>query len=60
MNNNPAWIPTPALRFVERDVPVPSASYGGHTVVKKVRILQQRWVSHDHCAEWRDVPLEAT
>ena len=48
---------TMALRFVERDVPVPEHGEG---ISRKLRILQQMFVPvdwHKHDAEWRDVPL---
>ncbi len=57
--------PTPKLRFIERVVPTPD--YGENTG-KRVRILQQWWVTSDEDyaewvtkqpGEWRDVLLEA-
>ena len=51
--------PTARLRFVERYVPAPEH---GEDTLKKVRILQQWWVTqviHDEeIGEWRDIPLE--
>jgi hypothetical protein len=56
-------IPTPKLRFVERD----SYSKNGEHFVEpfKVRILQQWWIpenadrtSAHYKGEWRDVPIE--
>ncbi len=52
-------IPTPKLRFVERD----SYSKNGEHFVEpfKIRILQQWWQDIDFnpsSGEWRDVPLE--
>ena len=58
-------IPTPKLRFVERD----SYSKNGEHFVQpfKVRVLQQLWIPDNDTYEewlktkdgvWRDVPLE--
>ena len=61
--------PTPKLRFIERNEPMPplykTADATGHLVqaVKTFRILQQWWAVEragqiTPTGEWRDVPIE--
>lgn len=61
--------PTPKLRFIERQVPVPYELQENVTQTKTVRILQQWWekdiasqytaaISGDSSGEWRDVSIE--
>lgn len=54
-------VPTPKLRFVEREV-YKGINGGGQHVYNTVRVLQQWWNwSIDYptaSGEWRDVPLE--
>lgn len=54
--------PTNKLRFVEREVHVPSLVYDAPDS-KTIRVLQQWWEDKessrfDPVGEWRDVPLE--
>jgi len=66
--------PTPKLRFVERQAPVPFQNFKDVVQMKTVRILQQWWENREktigvlqtgdgpmvkhHPGEWRDVPIE--